>query len=127
VPNANSVAARKYSREGELAGGIGISAADGTLIDGYAYGAQGPGVSQGRFPDGSTKCWGDNTSGQLGNGTNTSSARPVQFRFLLSKVSTVSAVAVTLLASNAAATMSSENAVTPIEEPIPGLSKLVVP
>jgi hypothetical protein len=33
---------------------VGISAADGTLIDGYAYGAQGPGVSQGRFPDGST-------------------------------------------------------------------------
>ena len=57
----------------------------------------------------------------------TSSARPVQFRFLLSKVSTVSAVAVTLLAWKAAATMSNENAVTPIEEPIPGLPKWVVP
>jgi hypothetical protein len=53
----------------------------------------------------------------------TSSATPVHFRFLLSKVSTVSTVAVTLLASKAATTMSSENAVTPIEEPIPGLRK----
>ena len=33
---------------------VGIAAADGTLIDGYAFGAQLTGISQGRFPDGST-------------------------------------------------------------------------
>ena len=33
---------------------VGISTATGTLIDGYAFGAQEQGVSEGRFPDGST-------------------------------------------------------------------------
>jgi len=32
---------------------VGISLPDGTLIDGYAFGAQGVGVSEGRLPDGS--------------------------------------------------------------------------
>src|SRR5206468_10369267 len=33
---------------------VGISSTNGTLIDGYAFGAQLAGVSEGRFPDGST-------------------------------------------------------------------------
>ena len=33
---------------------IGISAADGSLIDGYTFGAQAAGVSQGRLPDGAS-------------------------------------------------------------------------
>ena len=33
---------------------VGISTAAGTLIDGYAFGAQDQGVSEGRFPDGGT-------------------------------------------------------------------------
>ena len=52
----------------------------------------------------------------------TISASAVQFRCRLSNVSPVSAVAVTLLAWKADATMSSENAVSPIDEPIATLS-----
>ena len=46
----------------------------------------------------------------------TNSAAAVQFRFLLSNVSTVNAEAVTLLAWKAATMMNSENAVSPIDE-----------
>ena len=33
---------------------VGLSSTNGTLLDGYVFGAQTSGVSQGRFPDGST-------------------------------------------------------------------------
>ena len=52
----------------------------------------------------------------------TNSARAVRFRFRLSKVSTVSAEAVTLRAWKADTTSSSENAVSPIEVPTATLS-----
>ena len=48
----------------------------------------------------------------------TTSTTAVQFSFGLSKVSIRNALAVTLRAWNAATTIISENAVTPIDEPI---------
>jgi alpha-tubulin suppressor-like RCC1 family protein len=78
----NEVACWGAGDQGQLGNGLTADAANPTLVSGLALPlkdiAAGSAHTCVAYADGTVACWGDNSAGQLGNGSTTDSSSPVQ-------------------------------------------------